>query len=113
MDASNLDRLAILTVSSPQSGPLMKELSGQGFQFTIVNSTGGVVQETLACMLIGFQHERFTSLLEIIHTHCKTYRGYVPTEGFPAGGLAGLSMVEAQMGGALIHVMNVERFEQF
>jgi hypothetical protein len=37
----------------------------------------------------------------------------VAAEGFPAGGPAGLSMVEAQMGGALFHMVNVVEFEQF
>ena len=113
MGSSRLDRLAILTVSGSQSSALMKELSRLGFQFTIVNHVGGVVQESLACLLIGFSQGRLATLLEIVHATCETHRGYVPAQAFPPGGLVGLPMVEAQLGGALIYLMNVDRFEQF
>jgi uncharacterized protein YaaQ len=105
MATSCPDRLAILTLSGSQSAALMREMTRRGFQFTVVDSTSGLLREALVCLLIGFEQERLSALLEIVRANCGSYRGYVAAEGFPAGGPAGLSMVEAQMGGA--------QFEQF
>ena len=112
MTSLPIDRLAILTVSGSQSEALMKDLSRHKFQFTIVNSTAGVMQEAQVSLLVGFAHRRLDLLLEVVRANCETYRRYIPAQGFPKGALDNLAMVEAQLGGALVCVMNVDHFEQ-
>ena len=112
MESSPLDRLVILTVFDSQADPLMKQLTREGFHFTVINSTGGVMQETVICLLVGFFRERLPALLEIVRKKCRPYRKYIPTQSLPPGGMTNLPMLEAQLGGALIYMMNVERFEQ-
>jgi uncharacterized protein YaaQ len=113
MTSSSLDRLAILTASGSQLEALMKELSQHNFQFTTLHSSGGVMQEAQVSMLVGFRHERLEVLMEVVRKSCETYRSFIPTQGFPPGPLDNLSLVEAQLGGAQVCMMNVERFEQF
>jgi uncharacterized protein YaaQ len=108
-----VDRLAILTVSGSQSEALMKELSRRKFQFTILNSSGGVMQEAQVSLLVGFAHQRLDLLLEVVRASCESYQRYIPAQGFPQGPLDNLAMVEARLGGALVCVMNVDHFEQF
>jgi len=108
----SLDRLVILTVFDSQADPLMKQLTREGFHFTVINSAGGVMQEAINCLLIGFFHERMPILLEIVRKNCRPYRKYIPTQGLMPAELANLPMLEAQLGGAMIYTMNVERFEQ-
>jgi len=112
MTNAPIDRLMVLNVSGSQSGALLKELSRAGFQFTLVDSRGGGLQEAAVYLLIGFPDERMLALLETVRSNCRPYRQYVPTQGLAPAELSGLPMVEAQMGGALVYVMNVERFEQ-
>jgi uncharacterized protein YaaQ len=113
MNPARLDCLAILTVSGSQFEALMKSLRENGFQFTIMNSSGGVVQEAQVSILVGFRQKRYPMLLDLVSSHCKSYRRYIPAQGFMPGAMADLPMVEAQLGGALIHVMSVDYFEQF
>ena len=112
MNSCSLDRLVILTVFDSQADPLMKQLTREDFHFTVINSTGGVMQEAVICFLVGFFHERMPVLLEIVRNKCRPYRKYIPTQSLLPGELANLPMLEAQLGGALIYMMNVERFEQ-
>ena len=112
MESAHLDRLAILTVSGSQSEALMKALRERKFQFTIMSSSGGIVQEAQLSLLVGFQHGRLPLLLEIVRTSCESYRRFIPTQGFAPGAMVDLPMVEAQLGGALIYMMNVDHFEQ-
>jgi uncharacterized protein YaaQ len=112
MGTPSLDRLVILTVSGSQSGALMKALSRDGFQFTVIDSRGGMMQDTMVCLLIGFSAERMPILLEDVRKNCRSYQQYVTTQGLVPGELSNLPMVEARMGGALVYMMNVERFEQ-
>ncbi len=113
MNSHSLDRLAILTVSGSQSETLMKELNRHNFNFTTLNSSGGVMQEAQVSLLVGFRHARMGVLLEVVRTSCETYRSFIPTQGLTPGPLDNLSLVEAQLGGAQFCMLNVERFEQF
>jgi uncharacterized protein YaaQ len=112
MSQSSLDRLMILTITGSQSDPLMKHLNRDGFQFTVINSTSEMMQESALCLMIGFSHERLSGLLEIIRIECSTYRKFIPTQSLLPGELSSLPMVEAELGGARVYILNVERFEQ-
>jgi len=112
MNSSPLDRLIILTVFDSQADPLMKQLTREGFHFTVINSAGGTMQDAVICFLVGFFHERMPVLLEIVRNKCHPYKQFISTQGLLSGELANLPMLEAQLGGALIYTMNIERFEQ-
>jgi len=107
-----LDRLTILTVSGSQADLLMEQLKRAGFYFTVMHTTEGVIQEVEVCLLVGFHSERMSVLLNLVREKCRPYRQYVSAQGFLPGELANPSMVEAELGGALFCMMNVERFEQ-
>jgi uncharacterized protein YaaQ len=107
------DQLAILNVSREQEDKLFKHLAKEKFTFTVINSTGGIFQEPEVCLLIGFQSERLPILLEVVRKNCRPYREYISARGFVQGEMAGPPMVEAEMGGARLFLMNVELFEQF
>ena len=113
MSSSPLDRLAILTVSGTQTDALFAHLAKEKFRFTVINSTGGMLQEPEVCLLVGFQSERLQLLLDVVRKNCRPYRQYVSARGFMQGEVTGPPMVEAEMGGARFYMLNVERFEEF
>jgi uncharacterized protein YaaQ len=113
MNDSSLDRLVLLTVSESQSGKLSKHLSQAGFQFTVINTTGGVVQEAVICLLIGLPGQRMPAFLEIVRTYCRAYTKFIPAQGVLSAEAGSLPLLEAQVGGALVTTMNEVRFEQF
>jgi len=90
----------------------MKQLSREDFRFTLINSTGGIVQEAFICLLIGFSHERMPLFLDIVRSNCHAFRRYIPAQGVVSVENPAMPMMEAQMGGATVFMMNVERFEQ-
>jgi uncharacterized protein YaaQ len=106
------DRLAILIVSGSQEDKLFKHLVKEKFIFTVIKSTGGLIQEQEVCLLIGFHNERLPILLDVVRKNCRPFRRYISARGFMQGELAGPPMLEAQLGGARFFMMNVERFEQ-
>jgi uncharacterized protein YaaQ len=112
MDTSSLDRLVLLTFSDSQGDLLMKQLTKEDFRLTVINSTGGLLQEAVVCLLVGFPHERMPLFLDIVRKNCHAFRKYIPTQGVMPMEQVGLPMVEAQLGGATIYTMNVVRFVQ-
>jgi uncharacterized protein YaaQ len=107
-----LNRLVILIVSGAQFDLLVKHLAREKFTFTVINTTGGMIQETEVCLLIGFHSDRLPTLLEVIRKDCHPYRQYVSSQGIMQGEKGNPPMVEVELGGARIYMMNVERYEQ-
>jgi uncharacterized protein YaaQ len=108
----NVDRLAILAISGPQSSALMKQLSRDDFRFTVIESSGGVLLEPEKVLLIGFNSGRLPALLDLVRQNCSPHRQYIPAQGSIAREWSTLPMVEVRSGGAYFFLMNVERFEQ-
>jgi uncharacterized protein YaaQ len=112
VDIKKPDRLLVLTISGTLSDDLMRKLSQATFHFTMIDSRGGPFQEQMTCLMIGFHSNQQTEILELIRNHCRSYRNFIPTQGPLPGELTNLPLMEAQSGGATIHMMTVERFEQ-
>lgn len=112
MDTSPPDRLVILIVSGSQADALLKHLTREGFHFTLIDSTNAVMQEPILCLMIGFFHTRQSPLLDIIRKDCEPYQKFIPTQSLLPGELANLPVVEARLGGALVYMLKVVRFEQ-
>jgi len=112
-DPKGIDQLAIIVASGYQPSQLQGNLIREGFAFTEMESTGGLLQEPKVCLLVGVNHVRLPILLEMIRKTCKPVQQYVPVRvGLPEG-YAQVSMIEVQVGGATVYLLNVERFEQF
>jgi uncharacterized protein YaaQ len=112
MSEQLVDRLVLIVLSGSQSGALTKGLQQERFYFTIMDSSGGMFNEPTVCLILGLGQERLPILLELVREHCQPYTHYIPTQARLPGELQSLSMVAAQVGGALVYVMDVERFEQ-
>lgn len=108
----SIDRLVILVVTQSQANPLMRRLQEAKFYFTIIDSTGGLVQEPMLCLLLGFGQERMTELLDIVRECCKPHMKYVAAQMYAPGEMGGVPMIEAQVGGATVYSMVVEQFVQ-
>ena len=107
-----IDLLFIVSVLGEQSGELLQRLIHDGFQITEINSAGGVLQELQVTLLVGLNHARQAELLRHIRDCCRRQRRFLPTqfEGSPT--VFHSAVIEAEVGGAMIFVLNVERFEQ-
>jgi uncharacterized protein YaaQ len=112
MNSDLPDRLAILNISGAQESALFSHLAKEKFAFTVINNTGGVIDEPVVSLLVGFHSERFPILLDVVRKNCRSYRKFISATGYMQGDMTSLPFVEAKLGGAQFYLMNVERFEQ-
>jgi uncharacterized protein YaaQ len=110
---SDINQLVIVTVSGDQSGELTERLTRDGFHVTQVDSSGGVLDEARTTLLVGLDQTRLPILLEHVRECCHRRRRFIPaqvSEGLTLQ--AQPLMIEAEVGGAVVYVLEVERFEK-
>lgn len=110
--STTIDLIYMLIINGIQAEKLKKALNKRDFHFTVVDSSGGFLQEPTTCLLIGLEQERRETLLDMIEKHCSPFRQYIPTHMNVPADYTQIPMIEAQMGGAVMFSMNVERFIQ-
>jgi len=104
-------KLVVAIVQDEDAGPLHDALVSQGFPLTRLNSVGGFLRKGNATILVGVPARRLSPLLAVIRDNCRTRTGYfVPT--FPMDVAEPLlpEPVEVEIGGALVLVLDVDRF---
>lgn len=105
-------KLVVAIVQDEDADPLRDALVGERFPLTRLNSVGGFLQRGNATMLIGVERSRLGSLLATIRQNCRTRTGYVlPSFPIDVAEPVLSEPVEVEIGGALVLVLDVERFE--
>lgn len=113
MNPSNpVNQMVIATVAGDQAGELTQHLTQDGFYFTQVDSRGGLLEEPTICFLIGLNDTRLERLLGHLRECCHARRRFIPVQVEAAPLQIQPTMIEAEVGGAIIYALNVERFEQ-
>ena len=108
----SVNQLVFIVVLERQAEGLMQALSQERFYFTKIDSSGMVFQEATVTLLIGLDNTRLPALLAQVNEHCQPFQEYVPVQYNPPASFPPLPMIEARMGGALVYVLDVERFDQ-
>lgn len=107
-----VNQLVFVVVSERQAEELLHALVKEHFYFTKIDSSGMLFQEPTLTLMIGLDSARLTALQSLIEQYCQPYEEYVPVQFTPPAGLPPLSMIEAKAGGALVYLLNVQRFVQ-
>ncbi len=108
-----VDQLLIASVATPLAGTLVKQLRRGGFYAAVVQRSGSFWGDGTATVMIGLERARLPGLLEEIRECCGTRPGYVPAEiRVRFEGELVAPMIETEMGGGTLCVLDVERFEQ-
>lgn len=108
-------KLLICIVHNRDKGKITDELIRAGFKFTIIGSTGGFLREGNTTFLIGIEEDELNPLLKLISQNCKTREQLVnvtPIEAAPPGAFIP-SPVKVPVGGAVVFVIGVDKFERF
>ena len=107
-------RLVIVIASDSDADRLMKALIQQGYPATKIGSTGGFLHRGSATILSGVEADEVDQVLAMVRAECHARTEYVPVQTLPFfGESAALSEpVEVRVGGAIVFVVNVERFEK-
>ncbi len=108
-------KLVITVVHDRDKGRITESLLRNGFKFTKIGSTGGFLREGNVTLLIGVEERQVERVLEVIGDSCKTREQFVnvlPPDAAPVGTFMP-SPVKVLVGGAVVFVVDVERFERF
>jgi uncharacterized protein YaaQ len=109
---NTVNQLAIVTVAGAQAGVLTDRLTRDDFYLTQVDSSGGILHEATVSLLIGLDQARLPRLLEHIRECCRTRRRFIPAHIEAPLLEVQPVLIEAEVGGATVYVLDVERFEQ-
>ena len=107
-----VNQLVIATVSGTQASTLTDRLIQDDFYVTQVDSSGGILQEMRISLLIGLDRGRLPRLLDHVRECCRTQRRFIPAHVEAPLLEIQPMMIEAEVGGATVYVLDVERFEQ-
>jgi uncharacterized protein YaaQ len=108
-----VDKIYVVSVSGETVSSLREQLVQNGFYFTQIESSGGIIQKESVSLLIGINQARMGELQQLIQRVCKRRRTYVPARTETVVLQTHPLMIEAELGGALVYSLDVERFEQF
>lgn len=113
MDDGQL-KLVIIIASDSDADKLMKKLVEQGYPATKVSSTGGFLRKGNATILSGVDASDVDQIVAMVRMECYARAEYVPVQTLPFFGEGSVVQepIEVRVGGAIVFVLNVERFEK-
>ncbi len=106
-------KLIYAIINNDDSHAVSAALTQNGFSATKLASTGGFLMAGNTTFLICCDAEAVDSVIEIIRSHSRKRRQYLPNAGVYSGESAPVSYpAEVCIGGATIFVTDIERFEK-
>ena len=99
-------------VSGDDSNAVSAALTKARFSVTKLATTGGFLMSGNTTFLIGVDDDKVSEVIDIIAKHSKKRKQMVPSAGMVDVGMYSAFPVEVTVGGAIVFVMNVERFEK-
>ncbi len=108
-------KLVITVVHDRDKNRITEALLRNGMKFTKIGSTGGFLREGNVTLLIGVDDGEVDRVINVIGESCKTREQFVnvlPPDAAPVGSFMP-SPVKVLVGGAILFVVDVERFERF
>jgi uncharacterized protein YaaQ len=108
-------KLVVTVIQDRDAGELLSALSEAGHRATKLASTGGFLRGGNTTLLIGSEEARVDDVLGIIRRTCKSREQFVAaTSPAAATGEAFIPFpTEVLVGGAIVFVVDVARFEKW
>ena len=108
---SQIDRMAVAIVYRTQSAELLEALNAAGIPVTIVDASGGFLEEAMVTLVAGMPHQRLPLFFSLLRKHCPVRTRYV-TIGIELTDEYPLTPIEVRVGGATVFIVPVEEFLQ-
>ena len=105
-------KMIMAVVSGDDSNAVSAALTKARFSVTKLATTGGFLMSGNTTFLIGVDDDKVSAVIDIIAKHSKKRKQMVPSAGMMDVGMYSAFPVEVTVGGAIVFVMNVERFEK-
>ncbi|MGB9839150.1 cyclic-di-AMP receptor [Thermovenabulum sp.] len=105
-------KLIMAVVDDNDSIRVVEELTKKNIGVTRLASTGGFLRRGNTTLLIGLEEDKLKEVLDLLEKICKPRKHVVTIfPGVPGETFAPYP-VEVTVGGAIVFVLNVERFEK-
>lgn len=105
-------KLVYAIVNDDDSNAVSSALIKACFEATRLSSTGGFLRRGNTTFLIGVEDERVDELIELIRANSKQRKRLLGSQSVGAPELFTSNAIEVNMGGAVVFVTNIERFEK-
>ena len=106
-------KLVVVITSNDEADVLIRKLVERGYPATKVGSTGGFLRKGNATILSGVESRDIENVMTIIRDECKARTDYVPAQALPfPESIYPAEPVQVRVGGAIVFVLPVERFEK-
>ena len=106
-------KLVMAIVDANDGELLMQALVQAGLPATKIRSAGGFLRRGNSTVLCGVPATQVDEVLAIVRRTCRVRTEMVPVQALPlVGTMAGAGPIEVRTGGAVIFVLDVERFER-
>lgn len=107
-------KLVVMIVSDSDADRLMNRLVEEGLPATKIGSSGGFLRRGNATILSGVSDEQVDEVLVLVDELCHARKEYVPVQTLPFLGEGTFSAepVEVRVGGAIVFVLPIDRFER-
>ena len=106
-------KLLVVITADDEADTLIRKLVERGYPATKVSSTGGFLRRGSATIFSGIDSDDLDNVLAIIREQCKARTEYVPAQALPfPESILPAEPVQVRVGGAIVFVLPVERFEK-
>ena len=113
-DQDGPTKLVMVIVSDTDADDLMAALVEHGVPATKVGSTGGFLRRGSVTIFSGVPEAQVDGVLDIVNEICPVRSELVPLQTLPFidDSAFATEPIEVRAGGAIIFVLNVERFQR-
>ncbi len=106
-------KLLVVITAGDEADNVIRKLVERGYPATKVSSTGGFLRRGSATIFSGVDADDVEAVMAIIRKECKARTEFVPALGLPfPDSIYPSEPVQVRVGGAIVFVLPVERFEK-
>jgi uncharacterized protein YaaQ len=108
------DKLMVMVVADSDAERLVRALVSHGYPATKIGSTGGFLRRGNTTIMSGVEAHEVDEVMEFVRRFCHARTELIPLQSLPVTGDGApfVDPLEVRVGGAVVFVLNVERFEK-
>ncbi len=107
-------KLVVIIASGGDGDRLVRRLIDSGYPATKIGGTGGFLRQGQTTILSGVEAGEVDGVIAAVREECRSRIEFVPAQTLPFAGESGVmsAKLDVRVGGAVVFVIDVERFER-